>query len=444
MKKWNFVIGCVLALSACKHSKIELGPKPSLRLAATKPQTPKQLSLSTDQASLQESQTARFKAQDGVPPFTYAIESGDGTIDSHTGEFQAPPQLPLEPQESVISVTDSNGASAQASIQLLTQFQSQSPSDPGFNMLWGMQNNGIQAPLAWAINQDCRTIPIAVVDTGIDYTHNDLTQNIWNNPSEIPGNGVDDDGNGKIDDIRGWNFVSNNNNPADDNDHGTHVAGTIGARAENNLGISGVCWQAEIVPIKLLDAQGVGFASDLIEAIDYSRSIGVKIINASFGAPGVPSQGISDAISRAQNDEILIVAASGNGDQNGLAINNDQIPHYPSSFPQDNIVSVGAIGRDGMLTQFSNFGLNSVDLAAPGFDIVSTVRSNQYASFSGTSMATPHVAGAAALLWAKDPSMNVTEVKQLLFNFVDTKTEFTNLMSTGGKLNLGQAMWSIR
>ena len=254
------------------------------------------------------------------------------------------------------------------------------PNDPLFNLQWELRNTvspgvDISMPSAWDIVRGNSGLVVAVLDSGIDYTHPDLAGNIWANPGEPSCSGTaDNDHNGFKADCRGWNFVDNNNNPMDDNGHGTHVSGTIGAVGNNGLGIAGVMWNVQIMPLKILDAEGEGAVSDEIAALQYAITKGAKIINASFeGNSSSKSNAEMEAISAANAAGILFVAAAGNGDDNGLGSNNDSVAVYPGNYDLPNIVSVAATNQHDSLASFSNFGLSTVHVAAPGVSILSTV-----------------------------------------------------------------------
>jgi subtilisin family serine protease len=243
------------------------------------------------------------------------------------------------------------------------------PNDTSYGTLWGLAK--IQAPAAWDLATDCSAIPVAVVDSGADYTHPDLAANIWTNTGETAGNSIDDDGNGYVDDIRGWDFVSNDNDPMDANTHGTHVAGTIGAAGNNSRGVAGLCWNAKIMVLRAFDATGVGTVSDIIEALDYARQKGAKVVNASF-ASSSPTNSEREAIERLNAAGILLVAAAGNE-----SADNDGTPSYPASYDLPNIIAVAATGSDDALASFSNYGAASVHVAAPGVGITSTYLGSQ-------------------------------------------------------------------
>jgi subtilisin family serine protease len=315
------------------------------------------------------------------------------------------------------------------------------PNDPSFGSLWGLSNNGSQGGLlnadiniepAWALGT-ATSIVTAVIDTGVDYTHPDLASNIWTNTDEVAGNGIDDDGNGFVDDVRGWDFVNNDSDPMDDNGHGTHVAGTIGAVGNNGIGVTGVAWTASIMPLKFLDQSGSGSLSDAIKAIQYARVNGAKIINASWGGGGF-SSALQSAITQFITSGGLFVAAAGNE-----ATNNDVTPSYPANY--QGVISVGASTRTDTRASFSNYG-TSVDVFAPGQSILSTLPGNRYGSLSGTSMATPQVAGALALLWGQNPTLSANTISQALINSTDNVLRASN--STHGRINVGAAATALR
>ncbi len=314
------------------------------------------------------------------------------------------------------------------------------PDDPGLTQLWGLDNTGqtggtadadIDAPAAWDITTGSNNTVIAVIDTGVDMGHVDLSANIWTNPDEIPGNGLDDDHNGYADDIHGWDFYSNDSDPSDTNTckHGTHVSGTIGAVGDNGKGVVGVNWNVKVLPLRFLG--GIlcsGSDANAIKAIEYASAKGVRIANNSWGG-GPYDRALEDAI---RNSKMIFVAAAGNGGLDGKGDNNDLSPSYPASFPLDNIISVAATDHNDAGAAFSNYGPASVDLAAPGVDIGSTVPGNAYAYMSGTSMATPHVTGTVGLLLSQNPGLENWQVIWKILQGVD-KNGLPVL--TGGRLN---------
>jgi len=302
-----------------------------------------------------------------------------------------------------------------------------------------MVDADIDAPEAWDVTTGNSNVVVAVIDTGVDYAHADLAANMWKNPNEIAGNNIDDDGNGYIDDIYGIDAVNGDGDPYDDNSHGTHIAGTIGAVGNNGIGVAGVNWNVKIMACKFLDANGSGFTSDAIECIEYilnhkTNGINVKVTNNSWGG-GAYSQALYDAIQAMENEDILFIAAAGNN-----SVNADVTPHYPSSYNLNNIISVAATNSNDALSGFSNYGVASVDLAAPGSNIYSTILGKAYAYKSGTSMATSHVTGAAALVWEQNLSANYSVIKNLIMNTVDPLPSLSGYTVSGGRLNVNNAV----
>ncbi|HEY3366592.1 MAG TPA: S8 family serine peptidase [Symbiobacteriaceae bacterium] len=323
------------------------------------------------------------------------------------------------------------------------------PNDPLFPMQWGLRNTGqtvggspgtpgvdIGATAAWDLSLGDPNLLVAVTDTGIDINHPDLVANIFTNPGEIAGNGIDDDQNGFIDDVHGWNFFDNNNVVFTDPNtdlHGTHVAGTIAAIINNAMGVAGVAPRVRILPAKFLGPNG-GSTADAISAINYARLMGAKVINASWGGGGF-SQALQDAIA---NSGALFVAAAGN---NGT--NNDTQPFYPASYNLPNLIAVAAINNTGALAGFSNFGPNSVHLAGPGVNIDSTIPTAfnpPYGFLSGTSMATPHVAGTGGLLLSRQPATQPSVLKTLLQQTVKPLASLAGKVASGGLVSAGTAV----
>lgn len=295
------------------------------------------------------------------------------------------------------------------------------PNDPLFGNTWGMNNttsqlNDIDAPQAWDIYTGDPNYRVAVIDTGIDFNHPDLKGNIWVNPGEIANDGIDNDGNGYIDDVSGWNFVTNTNNPQDGNGHGTHVSGTIAAKGNNGIGVAGVAWNAKIVPLKFLSDTGSGTTANAIKAIDYCTANGIKLSNNSWGG-GLFDSLLLQAITNAGAVDHLFIAAAGNN-----ALNIDVSLSYPASYNLSNMVNVASTTNTGALSVFSNYGVATVHVGAPGSNIFSTWpialtvvgQPNGYNSISGTSMAAPHVTGLAALLRGKMPGWTATQVRSAI------------------------------
>lgn len=301
----------------------------------------------------------------------------------------------------------------------------------------------ISAREAWDTHTGSRDILVGVIDTGVDYEHPDLAANMWVNPGESgldsnnndkATNGIDDDANGFIDDVYGWDFANDDNDPMDGNRHGTHCAGTVGAVGNNGIGVVGVNWTAKIAAIQFLTSSGSGLTSDSIDAIHYSTLIGCKVTNNSWGG-GLPNQAQLEAIEDASANGALFVAAAGNSATDS--------PSYPASYDVENIISVAATNPNDALATFSNFGLPHVDIAAPGRDILSTVPTAsglEYDSLSGTSMASPHVAGAAVLIMSQVPGMPYLEVRQRLLDTIDPIASLSGVVATGGRLNLAAAI----
>ena len=320
------------------------------------------------------------------------------------------------------------------------------PNDTYFYRQWALNNTGqfdstnrqaqIHATAAWDVFSNASNIIVAILDTGIRQTHEDLVDNLWVNVKEVPGNNKDDDRNGFIDDVHGINAITLTGNPEDDNGHGTHVAGIIGAVANNSKGISGVAWRVQIMACKFLDSDGKGALSDAIVCLDYARQNGAKVINASWDSDEYSSS-LRLAIQKLQAAGIIFVTAAGNESSN-----NDLVPVYPANYDLDNIISVAATDCNDELASFSNYGANTVDIAAPGSNIYSTWNSgdSDYTISSGTSMAAPFVSGAIALLRARFPYDTYKDCIQRLLNNVDVLDSLQNKCVSGGRLNLYKAI----
>lgn len=327
------------------------------------------------------------------------------------------------------------------------------PNDPYFQQQWGLQNRGqeingmvgttdadIDAPEAWNVTPGGDDSVIAVIDSGVDITHPDLSDNIWVNSGEIPYNGIDDDGNGYRDDVWGWDFVENDNYPDDPFSHGTHVAGTIAAKGNNAIGITGVCWTVKIIPLRAFDDSGTGTVDDEIAAIEYAITNGAKIINLSLGGYEF-SQSEYEAIAHARSSGVLMVAAAGNS-----GTDNDASPLYPASYDLDNIISVAASDQNDQLADFSNYGTTTVDVTAPGVNIFSCLpvqkesTNAEYGFKTGTSMATPHVSGIAGLIWSVNPTLSYSEVKNAILFSADRIEVLWGKMLTGGRVNAYNAL----
>ncbi len=348
-----------------------------------------------------------------------------------------------------------------------------SGEDPLFKNQWGMRDIG--AKKAWSQSRG-KGVIVAVIDSGVDYTHEDLLDNMWRNQGEIgfddqgrnkSNNGVDDDGNGYIDDAMAWDFSDNDNKPYDvhgqlldvilkgqNPGHGTHCAGNIAARGDNGKGTSGVAPLAQIMPLRFISKSGKGTTSDAIRAIMYAINNGAKVLSNSWGTEGEDpkeagdNEALKEVITGGQEKGVLFVFAAGNGHA-GVGYDNDSDakPAVPASYSIENIISVAAIDKDNKLGKFSNWGLRSVHLAAPGVEVFSTTVGNTYADkiidlfgfkvgWDGTSMAAPHVAGALALYWSKHPEANWRAVKKALLDATVPIASMKGKSITGGKLSL--------
>lgn len=320
---------------------------------------------------------------------------------------------------------------------------------------WGLNNTGqsggkvdadIDMPEAWALYKPTATVTVAVIDTGIDYIHPDLVNQVWVNKGEdlnadgkctsADNNGKDDDGDGYVDDCRGWDFANIDNNPMDDNKHGTHVAGTINARVNNSIGVAGVAGKGsvKVMALKFMDSTGSGYTSDATKAVEYAIAKRAQIANNSWGGGGY-SQALYDAMAKYQMAGGLFVVAAGNN-----ATNNDTTATYPANYNLGNIISVASMTNLDGLSSFSNYGATKVHIGAPGSSIASTLPGNQYGYMSGTSMATPHVAGVAALLWTQRPTLKASQVKSILLSTARKVPSMTGKVSSGGMVNAQAAL----
>lgn len=321
------------------------------------------------------------------------------------------------------------------------------PNDAAFQdgRLWGLKNTGqsngkagadIDVIRAWDLTTGSTNVIVAVIDTGIRYTHQELVSQMWVNTQEVPGNGIDDDGNGFVDDVHGINAILNSGDPYDDNSHGTHCSGTIGAAANDGYPHVGVSWNLRLMGCKFLDSNGSGATSDAITCIDYAVANGARILNNSWGGGGF-SQGLRDSIAAAGTKGALFIAAAGN---NGMNI--DTTPSYPAAYDLGNIVSVAALDRSDNLASFSNYGVRSVDLGAPGVSIFSSVATadDTYAFFNGTSMACPHVVGVAALVLAYHPNASMQELRERLISTTIPVAALAGKSVSGGRVSAYQAL----
>ncbi len=320
------------------------------------------------------------------------------------------------------------------------------PNDPYFSDQWALFNEGqnggkaaadISARKAWAKSQGSGDVVVAVLDTGVDYTHPDLVSNIWIRPENVPQ--YFDAELGTFNDRYGFNAVDNAADPMDQNGHGTHCAGVIGAEGNNGEGIAGINWNVQIMPLKFLGRGGFGTTKNAIEAINYAvdrkkKGVNVRVISASWGSTQY-SKALENAIKAAGEEGIIFIAAAGNA-----STDNDRRPHYPSNYDLPNVISVGALDNNDILATFSNFGAKTVHVAAPGKDIVSTWLNSGYREASGTSMATPHVAGVAALILANEPDISVADLRKRLVGSTDILDILNGKIFSGGRINAAKAL----
>ncbi|MBT4762208.1 MAG: S8 family serine peptidase [Bdellovibrionaceae bacterium] len=324
----------------------------------------------------------------------------------------------------------------------------QKPNDFDFDKSWGMKNFGqkdskdnfgvkgvdISAIKAWQINTNAKNVLVAIIDTGIDYNHPDLKENMWTNTLELNGKpGLDDDGNGYVDDIYGYDFFSDKSDPMDDHDHGTHCAGVIGAVANNSTGVAGIAWNVKLMALKFIGSHGGGNLESAVKAIKYASLMGAHISNNSWGGSG-RSQILLETIKEANAAGTLFVAAAGNSGRNA-----DEKPSFPAAYEVPNIISVAAVDNRGGLANFSNYGVHSVDIGAPGVNVYSTITGG-YEAMSGTSMASPHVAGVAALLLGHESKLNTIELKKRILDSAAPLAALRGFVKSEGMVNAYYAL----
>ena len=323
------------------------------------------------------------------------------------------------------------------------------PNDPLFAEQWALNNLGqdggtaradLDALEAWAITRGSEEVVVAVLDSGVDYTHADLKGNVWERPAGLAP--YRDDEIGEYNDLRGYNGTDKIGDPMDDNGHGTHCAGIIGAEGNNGIGVSGINWKVKIMPLKFLGRGGFGTTEDAIQAINYAIArkkdgVNVRVISASWGSTSY-SRALEDTIRAAGEEGILFVAAAGNDGSN-----NDRWPHYPSNYDLPNVISVAALDRNDQLASFSNFGVKAVHVAAPGKEILSTWLNDDFREASGTSMATPYVSGIAALVVAHEPRISMENLKRRILSSVDKLDALNGKVASGGRVCAANAMQNI-
>lgn len=391
----------------------------------------------------------RFEAIDNIA----AIDDGDNAdIETLLEQYRALPEVEyVEPNITIrldpLHIETRAASAAEAGTAgRYTPFDVSTPNDPMFGEQWSLSNSGqedgragadIRALDAWTRTRGSEEVVVAVLDSGVAYTHPDLVNNMWTRPANVAA--YTDAHLGTIDDMYGYNAAANTGDPMDDNGHGTHCAGIIGAEGGNSIGIAGVNWRVSIMPLKFMSAGGHGTTRNAIEAINYviarkRDGVNVRIISASWGSTS-RSRALEAAIRRAGEEGILFVAASGNASANA-----DRRPHFPASYNLPNVISVAALNRRDELASFSNYGARSVHIAAPGSDVLSTWLGGEFESHSGTSMATPTVAGVAALVLAVDPDLSVAELRERLLSTVDRLDSLRGRVASGGRLNASRAV----
>lgn len=282
-------------------------------------------------------------------------------------------------------------------------------NDPLVTQQWHLGRGGDNVDRAWKTSRG-GAVKVAIIDSGVDMNHADLAKNIWTNPREIAGNGVDDDANGLVDDVHGWDFVEGDADPTDANGHGTHVAGILAARGRNHIGGTGVAQKAQVMVLRVLDHDNNGTTGNVAAALRYAVANGARVANLSLNT-ATPDPAVDAAIAEANAAGVLVIVSAGNDHQDLGAT-----PSFPACSTSPNVIAVAATGRSGAMAPFSNFGPSCVDVAAPGVDIASTRLGGGYEARSGTSMATPQVAGAAVLLLAARPSLTVAQLRASLLD----------------------------
>lgn len=341
--------------------------------------------------------------------------SSKDTSSKDTFSLQDPTNLELVSRSSYNSSTGYGSIDTKEALETITGEEINDVPDSGGNN-WGADL--INAPIAWNEGYTGKGVVVAVLDGGVDYNHEDLRENIWTNSKEIAGNGKDDDGNGFIDDVYGWNFHDDNKDILDRDGHGTHVAGTI-AGVNNDYGVTGIAYDAQIMPVKVLGDSGSGYYSSIVDGIYYAVDNGANVINLSLGGE-FPSWDIDSAIEYAHKSGVTVIMAAGNS--------SGETPLYPASYADDHGIAVGAVDKNNEFADFSNRAGNDelAYVTAPGVNVYSTVVNNQYASYSGTSMAAPHVSGMVALMLSADPNLTPDQIREIVTQSATSDTQTTS------------------
>ncbi|HYH84209.1 MAG TPA: S8 family serine peptidase [Pyrinomonadaceae bacterium] len=378
-----------------------------------------------------------------------AVDDLDGeTVAQVVAGYDALPEVEYAEANEVIRVGPLNSSPLRS--RFVSSVPAGGPNDPLLSDQWGLINTGqregkseadIGALAAWAKTHGSEKVVVAVLDSGVDYTHQDLVGNMWLRPADMEM--YFDEQLGVVDDANGFSAVDSVRDPMDENGHGTHCAGIVGAEGDNGEGIAGVNWKIEIMPLKFMGKGGFGTTKDAIEAINYvierkREGVNVRVISASWGSRQ-KSKALEDVIRKAGEAGILFVAASGNDSENA-----DRTPHYPANYQLPNIISVAALDRRDQLASFSNYGAKNVHVAAPGKEILSTWLDNKYEEHSGTSMATPFVAGVAGLVLSVEPNLSVKELRERLLGSVDALDALQGKVSSGGRINAARAVGASR
>jgi thermitase len=422
----------------------EAGPARAEVLVRFKPGTTEER-IQADAARLHDRVEDEIESVEGL---TVVEDLNGETAEEVVRDYASLPEVEYAEPNEVIRV-EPPADSGNNSPRVYPEFEG-GPNDPLLAEQWGLVNTGqrdgkaqadISALAAWSKTHGSRKVVVAVLDSGVDYTHSDLVNNMWHRPDDMEM--YFDKQLGVIDDYNGFSALDEARDPMDENGHGTHCAGIVGAEGDNNEGIAGVNWQVEIMPLKFMGKGGFGTTKDAIEAINYVISrkgdgVNVRVISASWGSRQ-KSKALEDVIRKAGDSDILFVAAAGNDSADA-----DRSPHYPSGYKLPNVISVAALDRRDQLASFSNYGAKSVHLAAPGKEILSTWLDNGYEEHSGTSMATPFVAGVAALVLSVEPNLSVKELRERLFNTVDKLDTLQGKVVTGGRVNAARAVGAVR